>query len=97
MRGLRFSPGHDRRLLGDWLPLVGEVVCVHPDQSAEHAYLARVLAFQDNEYDSYRRYRVQPLFAPRTNARDIHRIALEPTMATFQGYVCLTCRKGRIR
>jgi hypothetical protein len=75
--------------------IVGDVVCA--PRTDVYSYLARVLAFQDNEHDGYRRFRVQPLFAPRTNARDVHRSQLEPTAATFQGYVCLHCRKGSVR
>lgn len=94
MRRQGLAPGNDRRD-GDWLPVIGEVVCVHPEGG--NSYIARVVDFRANKHEGYERYRLRPLFAPRTNDREMHRSRLEPTTATFQGYVCLQCRKGNIR
>lgn len=79
---------------GDWLPVVGDVVCVH--SSPEHNYFAKVLAFVDSAHEIYRCVRLQPLYSPRTNAREMHARYLKPVIITFQGYACVQC-KGRIQ
>lgn len=85
------APGHHRRQHGGWLPAVGDVVCVHVD--GPHRYFARVINAKSN-IDGYPRCLVQPLRSSRENMRDTHRSKLEPAIATFEGYICMRCRKG---
>lgn len=97
MRWQELAPGDDRRLDGHWVPVIGEVVCVHPGGDVAYNFLARVRMLAGNRHEDYRRFRILPLFASRTNMRDAHTSMLEPTRLTFRGHACVRCKKGQIR
>lgn len=85
-----------RRQHGHWVPAVGDVVCVHANVSiAAFHYLAVVLEINGRRVGS--RVRVAPLPGPRTNDRDYSMSALEETVVTFSGPICIRCKTGRIR
>lgn len=97
MRWQELTSRDHRQLDGDWVPIVGDVVCVHLDSYSIDNYLANV-TFIDNSLEDYRRVRVrvQPRTSP-TYEQYIHASKLEPTRLTFQGNVCVRCRRRRIR
>jgi hypothetical protein len=99
MQGQGLTSGNDRRLDGGWLPVVGEVVCVHPPGPglAQFRFLALIVDILYDEWSMRHRYRVQALFAPRTNEREYHSSVLEETIATFEGFVCFVCDEERTR
>lgn len=95
MRGQGLAPGDDRRLDRDWLPVVGEIVCVHVGHM--DPYLAQVIDRTAEDFPNDVRFYILPVGAGLGMTRVYLARVFEPTMATFEGPVCLRCRKGNIR
>ena len=86
MRRKAFSPRNHRGIDDDWVPVAGEIVCVH--RKGERPHLRMVI-------ETYRDGGVRlRSYDPRERNIVVDMASVGPTRLTFQGPVCPRCGPG---